>query len=302
MELSPEEFVKRLQAISENNGIPYGRTRLITDEEQKYNSIILQYKGHFALSYAFKCFFLETVELINTHCRPKITAPVSEFYGHFVPRMTHAFHSLCGTERTAVCGYPFLAYTVLRNVYDNLVLSSASLQKFTDFYNVEGVEPGKPLDIAAIKKLRKKTEYDVRLKMTGKQSNLTRVTRDALEKWDLLFDWEVHGARLSMIGSLEWIKGTGPLPVVPRFIEREFGMFMNRYSEVGWMTHRLIPNLQLPGIPLSDAWKEKWRVLDDSFELVSRALTEEGGKAIGAAIVELVNTKFPFNEHSTFPL
>ena len=69
MAMSPEEFVKRLQDISMSDGIPYGRTRLITLEEQKYNSTVLQYKGHFALSNAFKCFFLETVELgpVNTN-------------------------------------------------------------------------------------------------------------------------------------------------------------------------------------------------------------------------------------------
>lgn len=302
MALSPEEFVKRLEAISESDGIPYGRTHLLFDEEQKYKDAILQFKGYLALSDAFKCFFLETVGLINTHCRPKITAPLPEFFGIFVPRMAHSFQSLCGAERVATCGYPLHAYTLLRNTFDNLVLTSASLQKFTDFYSVEVVERGKPLDIAAMKKLRKNTEYEVRRKMTGSQSNLTQQTLNELEKWDMLFDWEIHGARLSLTGAQNWMKGVEPLPVLPRFNKMQFAMFMNRYCEVGWTTHRLIPALQPPGVSLSDAWKEKWRVLDDSFELTVKALTEEGGKPIGAAIVELVKAKFPFNEHSTFPL
>lgn len=87
-----------------------------------------------------------------------------------------------------------LTYTVLRNVLDNLILASASLQKFADFYHVEGMERGKPLDIKSMKKLRKKTEYEVRLKVTGKLSELTQETRNELEKWDMMFDWEVHGA------------------------------------------------------------------------------------------------------------
>ena len=215
--------------------------------------------------------------------------------------MRHAFHSLCGAERAAVAGYPLLAYTVLRNIFDNLILLSAALQKFTDFYSIEGVEPDKPpTDIASINKLRKKTERAVQLKMTGDESNLTAETRDELKKWDMTFDWEVHGARLSLVGAQEWIRGHEPLTVLPQFVEREFVMFINRYCEVGWMTHRLIPSLQLPGVPLSDAWKEKWRTLDDSFEAVAKAF-EEGGKPIGAAIIELVKTKFPFNEGSEFP-
>lgn len=302
MAMSPDEFVKRLQAISESNGIPYGRTRLITEEEEKYKSRALQYKGHFALSNAFKCFFLETVELINAYSSPSNRAPVQSVYGFFVPRMRHAFHSLCGAEKVALSGYPLPAYTVLRNIFDNLILFSAALQKFTDFYSIEGVEPDKPpIDIASVNKLRKKTERTVRLKMTGDESNLTPETRDELKQWDMMFDWEVHGARLSLVAAQEWLRGNEPLNILPRLIEREFAMFINRYCEVGWMTHRLVSSLQFPGAPLSDAWKEKWRVLDESFEAVTNAF-EESGKPIGAAIIELVKKKFPFNEHSYFSI
>lgn len=306
MELSPEEFVKRLDAISESEGIPYRRVHFLLRQEQKYKEAVLPYKGYFALSNAFKCFFLETVERINTDSRGKITAPISEFYAMFVPRMAHGFQSLCGAERVATWGYPFHAYTLLRNTFDTLVLTSASLQKITDFYSLEGVEhekpSGQPLDIIAIQKRRKNTEHEVRRKMTGRQSNLTSETLDALNKWDMLFDFEVHGARLSLGETQGWMQGTEPLPVTPQFKEIPFGMFMNRYCEVGWMTHRLIPALQLPGMPLHDAWKMKWNVLDASFEQIMNSLTKHAGKPIGAAIVELVNTKFPFNEHSTFPL
>lgn len=302
MALSPEEFVKRLDAISESDGVPYGRAHLLFDAEQKHQQAILQYKGYLALSDAFKCFFLETVELINTVRRPKVTAPLSEFYGMFVPRLAHDFQSLCGAERVAICGYPYHAYTLLRNTFDNLVLTSAALQKVTDFYSIEGVTPGKPPDIAAVKKLHKDTEFEVRKKMTGSDSGLTQETRDELSKWDALFDFEVHGARLSLAGAQGWMKGQESLPVLPRFEEMQFAMFVNRYCEVGWMVHRLTPALQPPGVPLPAAWMEKWRVLDDPFEITVHSLTQQLGKKIGAAIVELVKAKFPFNEQSTFPL
>ena len=96
MTLSPEEFVKRLDTISQNDGIPYSRLNLLLEKEQKYQQEIFQYKGYLALSDAFKCFFLETVELINTVCRPKIKISLSEFYPIFVPRLAHNFQSLCG--------------------------------------------------------------------------------------------------------------------------------------------------------------------------------------------------------------
>ncbi|MGF6648995.1 hypothetical protein [Paraburkholderia sp. GAS82] len=302
MALSPEEFVKRLDAISESDGVPYGRARLVFDEEQNHKQAILRYRGYLALSDAFKCFFLETVELVNTVSRPKVTAPLSEFYGIFVPRLAHGFQSLCGAERIAICGYPYHAYTLLRNTFDNLALTSAALQKIADFYSIEGITPGKPLDIAAMKRLRKDTEFEVRRKMTGSLSGLTQETRDELAQWDALFDFEVHGARLSLAGAKGWMKGREPLPILPRFEEEQFALFMNRYCEVGWMLHRLTPAIQSSDAPFPAAWMEKWRVLDDSFQITVNSLTKQLGKRIGAAIVELVNTKFPFNEHSTFPL
>lgn len=302
MAISPEDFVKRLDAISEHEGIPYGRAHLLFDKEQEHEQAIHQYKGYLALSDAFKCFFLETVELNNTFSRTRVTGPLSEFYGIFVPRLVHGFQSLCGAERIAIRGYPYHAYTLLRNTFDNLVLTSAALQKVADFYSIEGVVPGEAVDIEVVKKLRKETEFAVRRKMTGRDSGLTEETREELSKWDALFDFEVHGARLSLAGAQGWMKGQEPLPVLPRFNAMQFAMFMNRYCEVGWMAHRLMPAIQPPGELLPAAWLEKWRTLDDSFEHAVYSLTRQLGKKIGAAIVEFVKAKFPFNERSTFPL
>ena len=241
--MNPDEFVKRLDAISEHDGTPYGRVHAVFDAETTHAKAVLQYRGYLSLSDAFKCFFLETVELVNVECRPKIAAPLSEFYPLFVPRLAHSFLSLCGAERIAICGYPYHGYTLLRNVFDNLLLTSAALQRITDFYSIEGVVPNTTFDPGAVKRRRKSTEYAVRRQMVGEQSNLTPQTLGELAKWDALFDFETHGARLSMTQAMEWMKGKAPLPILPRFDELAFAMFMNRYCEVAWMTHRLIPCL-----------------------------------------------------------
>lgn len=294
--------MNRLEAISKHNGIPFARTHLLFEAEDVHGTEILQYKGYLALSDALKCFFSETVELSNIECRPKIKGTVSEFYAVFLPRLAHCFLSLCGAERIAIKGYPFQGYTLLRNIFDNLILTSAAVQKFTDFYSVEGIVSGKPINSDEVKRLRKSTEYAVRKRMTGSQSGLSPATLAELARWDALFDWETHGGRLSAGRALEWMKGKGPLPVLPKFEEMPFGMFMNRFSEVGWMFHRLIPLSQISDVPLSEEWREKWQILDESFEQTVQSLTVQGGKAIGAAIVELVKVKFPFNSKSTFPL
>jgi hypothetical protein len=302
MAISPEDFVNQLDSISEYDGVPYGRVHMLFDEEENHGRECLIFKGYLALSDGFKNLFLETVGHLNSEINPEVTGPLSEFYALFLPRLAHAFQSLCAAERIAMRGYPLHGYTLLRNTFDNLVLASAALQKITDFYSIEGVVPGQKFHPAAAKSLRKKTELKVRDEMTGAKSGLSGTTIDELKKWDDLFDYETHGARLTLASGLGWMKGTDQLPVVPRFSERDFAMFMNRCCEVGWMTHRLLPLIQPPGNLFPQKWREKWRIVDDSFEVTVFSLTGQLGKSIGAAIVELVKAKFPFNETSTFPL
>jgi hypothetical protein len=302
MTISPENFVDRLGAISERDGIPFARVHLLFDEEEKHSQETLKYNGYLALSDAFKCFFIDTVVLFNAECYPKMHSPISEFYAVFIPRLTHSFRSLCAAERIAIRGYPYQGYTLLRNVFDDTVLTSAALQKFTDFYSIEGIKPDKQLDAGAIKKFRKLTESAVRKKMTGSLSGLSQETLVELAMLDALFDYETHGARLSLTQAMAWMRGTTPLAVLPRFDESAFAMFINRFCEVGWMTHRLIPAIQPPGVLLSEGWGTKWRLIDESFRILVESLTREFGKKVGAALVEFVNAKFPFDERSTFPL
>jgi len=297
-----EEFEERLDLISKYNGIPYGRVYKLFDSEDEHRQVCLQFKGYLALSDAFKSLFLETVTLINTECRPKITTPLSISCKLFLPRLAHSFKSLCGSERIALNGYPYQAYTLLRNTFDNIVLASAALQGITDFNSIDGIVEGKEYDPKYSKRLRKKVEFEVRQMMTGSKSGLTQSTIDELATWDDLFDHEIHGARLSISENISWMKGQAPLPVLPTFQERAFAMFMNRYCEIAWLTHRLLPMMQPFEVPLGNSWKEKWRTIDEVFELMVNSLTKELGKKIGAALIEFVRINFPFDEKSVFPL
>jgi len=302
MSIPIELFEKQLEDISEHEGVAYGRAHLLFNEEEKHGIECLQYKGYLSLSDAFKCHFLLTVELLNIDIRPKITTPLSELYALFIPRLVHSFKSLCGCERLALRGYPYHSYALLRNTLDNNILTSAVFQGITDFYSIEGIEVGKQPDAKSIMRLRKDTEYEVRRNMTGTKSGLSTTTIDELKKWDAMFDYEVHGARLSLADSTPWIKGSEPLPVLPEFSENSFAIFMNRYCEIAWMTHRLIPMIQPSGTLLDDEWHKKWIIIDQSFETMVNSLTKQLKKNIGAAVVELVQVKFPYNEKSSFSL
>lgn len=172
--MTPAEFVARLEGISHYKGTPYGRVHLLFEEETAFSQEVVKFKGHLALSDAFKSFFLETTELLNTHIRPQVKQPLSEYFGLFLARLAQSFQSLCGAERAAFHGYPYLGYTALRNIFDNVALTSGAMQKLTDFYAIEGVVPGRPFDAGEALKLRKATEFSVREQLTGTKSGLPK--------------------------------------------------------------------------------------------------------------------------------
>lgn len=302
MSLSVEEFQKRLDEISEYEGVPYGRVNLLFDAEQNFANATIKYKGFFVLSDAFKSFVFETIERFNSEIAPCIASPMSENYPQFLPRITQSFRTLCASERVSLSGYPYQGYTLLRNEFDSAILTSACLQGITDFYKVSGIDPATPHDEKTAKKLRKDTEFEVRKVMTGSKSGLSDQTRRELEALDALFDFETHGSRLSLSHAGDWMKGFKPLPIVPKFEERAFVLFMNRFSEISWMMHRLLPMIQPEKPQFGDDWKGKWKIVDDSFKHLVNSLTTENKLPVGAAVVEFVESKFPFNEDSGFPI
>jgi hypothetical protein len=82
----------------------------------------------------------------------------------------------------------------------------------------------------------------------------------------------------------------------------EFALHMNRFVEIAWIVHRLLPAIQPPEAPLVGDWPKKWAILDDSFEVVLTSITEECEKKFGIAVIEFVKSKLPFNSGSVFPL
>jgi hypothetical protein len=90
-------------------------------------AVASRFHGYLALSGAFKSFFLETTQVFNAALRSRISAPLSEFHAMFLPRLIHAWQSLCGFERLALHGYPLQAYAGLRNIFDGLQAKIALL-------------------------------------------------------------------------------------------------------------------------------------------------------------------------------
>jgi hypothetical protein len=298
-----EEFRAKLREISYYENKPWGRIEFLASAEQQFEADVEGSLGGFMdLSNASTCFFLETVERINKDCRPHVQSALSEFYPIFMSRLVQNFRSLCGAQKLALSGYPLHAFTILRNTFDDAILTSACLQGFSDFYSIEGIIQGIKIEMVEVKKLRKNTERDVLNKFIWSCIHLSELTKTELRALDQIFDFEVHGARLSFAGTKGWLLGKESLGVLPNFNQKEFSMYMNRACEIGWMIHRFIPLVQPPKIPLSNDWKNKWLLIDESYQKSVESLSIDLGKPIGNAIKELVTMKFPFSCDSEFPL
>jgi hypothetical protein len=295
-----QKFIKRLEDISFYEGIRFGRAYKLFNAEEIHADKCMQYNGYLHLSDAFKCYFLETIENYNLMILKDNCPLLSDNYLIFIPHITNDFRILCGSERIAIKGYPFQACTLLRNAFDNLVLLSAALQNITDFASIEGVKAGTKYDFKESKIHRKDTEFEVRKQMTGFNSGLSQETLSELTKIDIAFDLEVHGGHLSLTQSNNWMKQSGPLKVLPDFSETPFGMFINRYYEVAWMLHRLLPSIQLEKYLFGEPWNRKWVIIDESFKISEEEITAKLNKNFGAAIVEFIDKKFPFNQNSFF--
>jgi hypothetical protein len=51
--------------------------------------------------------------------------------------------------------------------------------------------------------------------------------------------------------------------------------------------------------PFQEPWGDKWRVLDDSFLFMEKALADLG-KRIGSVIIDLMAAKLPFGPETVF--
>jgi hypothetical protein len=234
---------------------------------------------------------------LRTRAENTFSEKMSQFKGYAV----HCTQTARAGEVAAVNGYPMQGYALLRNVYDDCVLASGAMQGLTTFEELAGVRPNEDFDEERMRKNRKVTEYRVRRRMDGAESGLSPEVLGWLATIDKMYDMETHGGRLSTAHNMDWLKGASPLAVVPRYVEVRAALFMNRFCEVAWMVHRLLPLMQLPRNAFSTEWGARWRVVDDCFDHMIASLAESLQKPAFAAVREFVRIKFQFNASSRFP-
>jgi hypothetical protein len=203
---------------------------------------------------------------------------------------------------TTTHGYFGIGYSLLRDVKDRTIHLSAIFQHITTYPDLMGVSTKHPEKATKeeLRNLRRKhritTEKTVVDQFVGNSSALDKEDIFELDRWVNLFDREVHGSFLSgSLAALDWVQGNQPLQFL-RAAENMEVMFANRYNEVSWMFHRLLPNLQWGDSGFGQEWAEKWNILDESFWQMEHGLgAGQLGKKIADSFIRFIDLKFPFN-------
>lgn len=298
-------FESDLTAIANENGVFHGRMVDYWQSESEHVANTRENNsGALLLVRTHENFFLESIDKLNV-CRDNFTEKRSlPFYKrNFLPHLVSVFQQACAAELLATHGYPLPAYSMLRNIYDQLVLVSAAMQGFTNFYKIEGVIKGKTILGKESRKLRKETERNVKLKMVGKESNLTVSTIEHLKLLDEMFDLEVHGSRFSHANMISWINGGEPnLWVHPKYKVEAVALFINHFCGITWMVHRLLPLLQTSTMSFPDSWVKTWHIIDEKYIDQLHYYASRQQKKVSLAFIEFVESKFPFNGTTLYPL
>lgn len=263
------------------------------------------YDGQRTFFHCFNEFYLETLQTVSVTIASKISSPSTSRYAHFLLFHVDQFKSMRCSEILFLKGYPYQGYALLRNVLEESIFMSAMLQGMTTVEKIEGIDghlDGQPLDEKTIRNNRKNEQRKIISLMMGPKSGMSQDTIAKLLNWEMLFDKEIHGSRLSKTEKLEWLRSQGPLDILPAPRQSSDSMLLNRYNEMAWTLVRLMPMLQTDPYEFSPFWREKWIALDDWVHHAVEALTTQLRKPIGSAFVEFIQTKFPFSFNSEFPI
>lgn len=294
------EWQKRLEDNFTANGHVGGNLFEIFELENACGEYFATtFHGQNVLIDSFQGFYIETIQnalrWVADHGWPK----GCDYYASILLYFVILFRSFRACENLLQKGYPLDGYALLRDMKDRAIFLAAVAHNITTFQQIFGYGGVKAItdeEWKKMKKNRKQEECRVLNRMIRKDSGLPEQTIEELEKWEQLFHEEVHGSKFSFFEELgSWVRGEAPLIIGPRPRELSMALYMNRASEIAWLIVRLLPYLQAEENAFGDRWREKHKILDDSFRHTQKGLSKLG-KKIGDVFIEFVDKKFSFNE------
>jgi hypothetical protein len=215
------------------------------------------------------------------------------------------FHTFRAAEILVLNGHAFDGYAILRNAKEQALCLGAvanGLSSIPNWFGHKGLPEAEWTreQYEQTLKSREVEERRIRQGMIGKQSGLGAEQIAELQKWDRMFNLQVHGARLTQYKAADALRDKSkPFVLAPQPHVDEDAVYMNRFSEVAWMSNRCLLFLQLKELPFADDWLRRWQIMDESIRYMVLGL-DSLGKKIAKAFESMIDTKFPFNRETVY--
>jgi hypothetical protein len=295
--MSVDEWHKRLADTFKVNGLVGGHLRIVDEAEDSVsNYLVTRLRGQDALLCSFQSFFIETLMLANkqisAHGWPK-NAPN---YRVTLAAFFILFRRFRACEILYMKGYPLDGYALMRDIKDRAFLFAGVARNITTLERILGLPVRDPsaYDKEGTKN-RKDNEHRVMHAMTGKTSGLPSDVQEDLKRWDGMFHLEMHGGTHSLVQELKELQENRALQIGPSVVQDAYIMYVNRSSELGWMTTRLLPYLQVTENAFGEEWHKMREILDDSFRHMLEGF-ESLGKRLGASFITMMDDRFAFKQ------
>lgn len=305
--MNVKQWQDRLEETFSFNGIVGGQLLKIVQCEQECGEYYVKtFRGQARLIDSFQGFLINTIEKSVDLVAKNGWPHNSEHYSATIIYFIMMIRRVRACECLLSNGYHMDGYALLRDMKERAIFLAALAHNLTTWEKLDGYGPDAPVPPPGkkitkekqllMKKNKKNEEHRLLGLMIRKQSGLDSKVLHELEKWEDLFDREIHGAKLSFFLELGgWATGKHDLSIGPRPGDETIAMYLNRICEIGWLITRLLPYMQTSINAFGDEWHAKWKILDDSFLFMQQDLSKLG-KVIGIAFIELVNKKFYFKE------
>lgn len=292
------EWQRRLEENFTVNGTIGGNLFEVFDLENACGEYFARtFHGQSVLIDSFQSFYIETIKIAYKWIADHGWPERAENYLPLLLFYVVNFRGFRACENLLIKGYPLNGYSMLRDLKDRAIFIGAIANNITTFPNIYGHFGTKAINDKEWKKLknkRKKEEYRVLGKMIRKESGLPSDIIEELAKWEQLFHEEVHGSKFTFFLELgEWLRTSRPPSIGPLPNEKFMAMYMNRSVEIGWMLVRLLPYIQPVSYAFGEEWTQKQKILDDSFRLMEKGLSELG-KKVADAFIYFIDQKFKY--------
>jgi len=261
-------------------------------EKSVLSEIISNFKGFLIIMDAFLDFLMETfkITIVNKKVEWNKNGPL-----YFCIQLI-SFWRLRASYIIFGKGYYVEAVSLLRGIYENVLLVTSLKQGIIDIEEVFGklkIEESKDLSREKIEKIIRDninaTNSKIKEYFFGQKSNISPDSKKLLKSFERSLHNSVHKSKVNFFHYYgDWASGKKGLPIFPHYNETLASMYVNMCIWTSWMLLKILPFFLTNKESFGVKWHNKFKVLDESF----REMIENFPKSMGKAVIELVDKKF----------